>query len=466
MAAKSRVLHKMQYYLYERKGLILENVVGRFCYLWAHISIYAFYRYLIGDYYKAMIYLFRYERDVSALAGTDKLSPLFLKVHSTFLQKCVGGDQGNRALNSYVRSEESEKIRRLFRSFGLEHLVRMKYPKRVKDPGRQGDLMILKPYIDENEKGVVFVQYDEGVKRFASIFDIEELVKYYRIVVEPSTSGYQNAMFFLCYGLDADVFIEAQFEPDFQYIGRLGNNFIPVRLGAGDWTDPETFAPDENVAKKYDVVMIANWLKWKRHDLLFSAISKSKSQITRVAVIGYSIDGRTLEDVQLESEKYGVRELVDFYEKIPLNKVSEIIKESKVGVLLSPEEGANRAIYECFFSNVPVVLSDCNRGVNRDHLNSQTGMLAPDMELHEVLGYMVENYEAFRPREWADSNTGYWNSSRRLNDLIKKRALENGEKWTKDIFLKHNSPHARYKKVEEQTAADRATTHLHQFLRN
>lgn len=458
------LIGRLRYFVFERKEAVLRTWLGRCCYYSASLLLFRLYV-LRGEYYAALACLLRYERDVAGLVGEERIAASYRRVFRSFLAEHVAGPVGNRVLESFVRSPEAAAIRRLFGGFGRDNKVRMRYPKKNDDPERQGDLMVLKPCVGPNEKGILFIQYDEGVKRFAALFDIVRLARDYRFVIEPSTCGYQNPMFFLCFGLPTEVVLESQYEKDFRYIGGIGLNFLPIRLGAGDWADPDKFTDSVHDEKEYDLVMIANWLKWKRHELLFSAIARIKEDIRRVAVIGYPIDGRTVEDVRQECRRHGVEDLVEFHNRIPHGEVSAIIRKSKVGILLSREEGANRGIYECFFSGVPVILTDTNRGVNRDHLNEQTGRLAADHELPEVIRAMVHSYSRYRTRDWAVNHTGYLNSTRKLNDFFREIALAAGEEWTRDIFAKHNSPHARYKERREREAADQVCKDLERYLR-
>ncbi|KJS01688.1 MAG: hypothetical protein VR65_08035 [Desulfobulbaceae bacterium BRH_c16a] len=461
---KYEVVNRLRYLLFKNKEYFLSCYFVRLFWLVSNLIRCAYYT-LARDYYSGLGALLRYERDVTCLIGKEKLGRIYNYVARSYIRRRILKNR-NTVLTSFALSNKAQACRDLFSQFGEQHHLRMRYPKKnLNDPGRQGDLIILKPYISSREKGVLFIQYDEGVQRFTSIFNIEELAGYYRFVIEPSTSGYQNVMFFLCLGLHTDVVIEAQFEPDYKYIQEIGNNFKPIRLGAGDWADPQLFEDGTGVKKEYDVVMIANWLSWKRHDLFFESISKIKNDVQKVAVIGYPIDGRTLEDVQKDCRKYDVENIVDFFERIPSKQVGEILRKSKSGILLSKDEGANRGIYECFFSGVPIILTSENRGVNRDHINEHVGLLASDKDLPKAILHMVNNYKSFKPREWALNNTGYLHSTQKLNTFLKDLALSDGEKWTQDIFTKHNSPHARFAYEEEQEQADASVAHLKQFLR-
>ncbi len=462
---KTSSTSRFRYFLFERKEKLLSLFLVRWMWLLVALLRFFYHTTWSKDYYRALEALLRYERDISCLVGVNKLGKIYIFISKKYMKYAIRSDN-DLVLSSFVSSERAQICRDLFISFGADHLVRMKYPKKnLNDPGRQGDLIVLKPYIGPQEKGVLFIQYDEGVQRFASLFVIEKLAQYYRFVIEPSTSGYQNSMFFLCLGLNTEVIIEAQYEPDYEYIKGIGNSFNPIRLGAGDWADPALFQDGTDVPKEYDVVMIANWLSWKRHDLFFKSLASIRTHINKVAVIGYPIEGRTLNDVKKECSKYGVDDLVDFFERIPPKQVGEILRKSKTGILLSKDEGANRGIYECFFSGVPIILTSENRGVNRDHVNGMVGLIASDTELPNVIVKMVNEYQSFSPREWALKNTGYVNSTRKLNTYLKELSLAAGEEWTSDIFTKHNSPHARFAYPEEQRQADEAVTHLTSFLR-
>ena len=68
--------------------------------------------------------------------------------------------------------------------------------------------------------------------------------------------------------------------------------------------------------KEYDVIMIASWLKLKRHELLFKSIAKIKRSVRKVVLVGYPASDRTIRNVIRDSDKYNVTHLIQFYEKI------------------------------------------------------------------------------------------------------------------------------------------------------
>jgi hypothetical protein len=133
--------------------------------------------------------------------------------------------------------------------------------------------------------------------------------------------------------------------------------------------------------------------------------------------------------------------------------------------MLTLREGANKGIYECFFSGVPVVISDRNIGVNREHINQNTGLAAGDENLPQKILYLLDNIHRYAPHEWALRTTGYKNSTRLLNDCLKICAARDGEEWTQDIYAKKNDTNARYVFDTDRVAADRAIMHLRGLLR-
>jgi glycosyltransferase involved in cell wall biosynthesis len=418
---------------------------------------------LRGDRFKAADAALAYRRMLST--RTPGAPPAWIRrVEAVILQGCTSR-QGNDLLRSYLGSREAEGYRKEFWSYGVAHVTSLKYPRAEDRPEREGDLVLLKPSSGPDEKGVLLVEYNDGLRKFASLYDLHRLAAHYRFVLEPGWWGYQRACILMFLGLPTDVIVEAQYQPDHRYVSGLGHNLHAIDLGFGDWVDPDTFSFSPTVAKIYDVVMIANWLRLKRHERLFEALSRIRHHVSRVALVGYPAGSRTLADVRAEAERHGVWDMLDVHEQVPPEKVSEVLQQSKVCVMLTRREGANRAIYESFFSNTPVIVSNANVGVNRRHVNDCTGVFASDDELSDSISFMVKNYARYHPRAWATANTGYKNSTHRLNQCLKALATAQGERWSQDIYYRKNTPNAMYAYDHERLAAREALPELGRFLR-
>jgi glycosyltransferase involved in cell wall biosynthesis len=418
-----------------------------------------------GNTYAAHAATLRYERLAASVEGW-RVSPIIERINSDLIASIKKRIGENPLVTAYAACPEASRYREEFRSYGWEHQVRLRYPRENDEPGRQGDLLVLKPHMSVQEKGVLLIQYNDAFNKFVSIYDLNRVAECYRIVLEPSTWGYSDPAILFFLNAPTNVIVQAQSAPDFQYIQSLAANLIPLRMGAGDWIDEDRFQTMPCSEKIYDIVMVASWQRIKRHELLFDAVRKCGNIVKKIALIGYPSSGRTKEDIVREARKHGVEARIDIFEGISRADVSRIIGQSKIGVMLTIREGANKGIYECIFSGVPVVISERNIGVNREHINRHTGLVAGDDDLSEKLASLLNGIHCYSPRDWALSATGYRISTRRLNDCLKDCGTRNGEQWTQDIYAKKNDTNARYVRDKDRIAADRAIAHLRGFLRN
>jgi glycosyltransferase involved in cell wall biosynthesis len=354
----------------------------------------------------------------------------------------------NRLRLEFVRSRKARELRRLYGSFPAEHRVRLRLPRPDPDPERQGDLVVLKPYDEATgERGVLMVMYGEAMEAMAAVFDLGALASRYQIVLEPSSWGYQEAKLFTYLGSDLDVLVQSPRRADFEFVERLATNLVPTRVGAGEWVDPATFRPRAAGAEAaYDVVMLAAWDPLKRHEVFFRAAARLKRErrrALRFALIGYRL-GWARSQVEALVRRYGLEQDCSVYERIPHAEVARVVADSKVSLLLSRHEGANRGIYESMFCGTPVVVYRHQCGVNLDHVNARTGLLADDDALADAITYVLEHPGEFDPRGWATENVGYANATRTVNAALRDMARRRGLTWTRDIAAKKNAPNLRY----------------------
>lgn len=353
----------------------------------------------------------------------------------------------NRLRLEFVRSTRAQELRKLYGSFPPEHRVRLRFPN-DDDPERQGDLIVLKPY-DEvtGERGVLMLMYSEAVLAMAAMYDLGALASRYMFVLEPSSWGYQDVRFLFYLGSDLDVLIQSPRRADFGFVESLQTNLVPVAVGAGEWVDPGVFRPREPGREaKYDVVMVSAWDPLKRHEVFFRAAAQRKQKgerPLRFALIGYPM-GWTREAIEKLLRKYNLESDCDIFEMIPHAQVARIVADSKVFLLLSLREGANRAIYESMFCDTPIIVYRHQCGVNLDHVNKRTGLLADDDELGKAINYLLDHRDEFDPRQWALENAGYRNATQTINAALRQMSERRGLAWTKDIVEKKSAPELRY----------------------
>lgn len=389
-----------------------------------------------------------------------------LMEEACFQGGALGPISTNRLLAQYVKSSEANGIRRQFAPFPVADKVRLRYPRTDDDPERQGDLILLKEPALANEKGVIFVKYSEAFRRLASMFDLARLAESYQIVLEPSWWGYQDATFWMYLGCDLDAVVLAQRKPDFDFIRGLATNLVPVRLGAGDWVDGDTFQPLEDADRDFDVVMVAGWSPMKRHETLFRALrelARREARELRVALIGYP-QGWPRAKIESLMNKYGVSRQCIMFEQIPHDEVARIVARAHVSVVLSRREGANKALYESLFCDTPVILLRDQRGVNLDHITPEIGLFTDEEGLGQSLLAVVDSPGRFRPRAWAMAHTGWRRSTEILNELLRDLAQRRGLPWSCDIEPKKNAPNLRYTREGVYRRFDGAYAGLEEYL--
>jgi glycosyltransferase involved in cell wall biosynthesis len=383
-------------------------------------------------------------------------------LHATGIAPGGCGSLGkNRILAAFLRSPDARAAADQYLRHGLELASLMKFPRVPDEVSRQGNLVMLKPFDPQTrEKGVLYLQYTESIRSFVGLFDLVRLAGQFRLVLEPSTWGYQDESYLLLVGSELEVVVQAQDEIDHAYVASLGSNLHPIRLGAGDWIDPQTFAADSAAEKEFDFVMVASWAPLKRHRTFFAALATADLRDARVALVGYPWEGHTRSEIEGLARRFGLRR-VAIFERIPRIQVADVLRRSKVGVMLSRREGANRGLYECLFCDVPVLMSSSNRGVNKAAINAHTGRLFEEGMLPAALVQMLKSYLSFSPRAWALENTGRLQAWKVLDAKLKVLAESRGETYLQPLAQHTSAPGAVF--VREADRA-RMAQHSRQLL--
>ncbi|KAA3628661.1 MAG: glycosyltransferase [Proteobacteria bacterium] len=313
------------------------------------------------------------------------------------------------------------------------------------------DLIVLKSPTS-GEKGVILLKYGRTFEAMFAIFDVGALMERYQFVLEPCWAGYCDPAILMYFAPGHPVFIQVFTDEDYQFIKEIGPPFVPVRLGPADWVDTVLFAPKEATTKHYDLVMVANWARHKRHALLFQALRKIKDREIQVLLVGFPWGGRTAEDIRREAHRGKPANIhIKIVERVPQNVLARYLQESRIFVFLSRKEGDNKALVEAMFADLPAIVFDKTIGGARSRINTHTGLLSSEDDLPNKIVYMLDHYQQFSAREWAVRNTGSEMATKKLSDVIKITVTEAGGKYSHAIAEKVNAPNLAYKNQEERT---------------
>jgi glycosyltransferase involved in cell wall biosynthesis len=307
---------------------------------------------------------------------------------------------------------------------------------------------ILKPYLNPNEKGVVFISFEgQWVKLLGQ--KTREFSERYTVVVAPSSSPHNFVNYVFPHAYPEPIFTLISNALDLDVLPRVSSRLIVVPLYASHWVNPDLYQPLPKADRPYDLIMVASWGKVKRHHLFFSALRSMPKEL-RVLLVGQDQEGRTADTIREMARWYGVADRFTILSNQPFREVTKLFCQARASVVLSKREGSCVVVAESMFADAPVaLLQDAVIG-SRVFINEQTGRFVDERNLARELIDFVRNADSYQPRAWAEQNISCWRSTQILNDILKQHALKNGQSWTQDIAPLQWSPDPRPARSEDR----------------
>jgi glycosyltransferase involved in cell wall biosynthesis len=305
--------------------------------------------------------------------------------------------------------------------------------------------IVLKRYVSEREKGVVFVSFDNQMARLAKARNLRQFAERYTLVLSPSWSPPHSIASYLFPRLYPDpIFCLISNPRDLDIFPRISDRYRMVPLYASSWFDPRKYAAVAAAEKDIDILMVANFGKFKRHHAFFAAL-RNLPHDYRILLVGQNERGRTKETVLSEAAAFGVRDRFEIRQDVPYQELQELMARARTSLVLSRREGSCVVVVESMFANTPVaVYEDAEMG-SRVFINDRTGRLLKHNNLAAQLRDFVESSAQYEPRKWVMENgVDCVASSRILNQVLKEHALSSGDEWTEDIATLRWRPDPQY----------------------
>jgi hypothetical protein len=309
---------------------------------------------------------------------------------------------------------------------------------------------ILKPFVSPNERGVIYISFEDQWVKLLGLANLAEFAKRYTIVIGPSSSPHNlvNYVFPAAY---PEPYLTLISNPhDCEVLPRVSERMTIVPLYASNWVNPDLYEPLPRSERIHDLIMVASWGKVKRHQALFAAMH-SMPRDMRVLLVGQDQEGRTAETIGALADWYGVRERVTILSDQPYAAVAKLFCQAKTSVVLSKREGSCVVVTESMFADTPVaVLRGAELG-SRVFVNDETGRLLDERTLARDLTDFVQNADGYQPRAWAERHISCYRSSQILNDALKQHALTHGQAWTQDIVPMQRTPNPSAARPDDRT---------------
>jgi glycosyltransferase involved in cell wall biosynthesis len=316
--------------------------------------------------------------------------------------------------------EERVEWDRYFRDFDIGQKA-LTTSLLLKEPGPGG------------EKGVLYSSFEYNWMRLVVHYDARRFFDQYYLVGASSWSPMDYASLANLAGLSPDpVFIGVSNVTDVADCQVMAPAIQALPLMACDWINPAYYTPRARSEREIDILMVANWMPFKRHWLLFEALKDMRRDL-RVVLIGRNGPGRTEKELRAEARAHGARQDIEYLTDVGIEEVTAHQCNARVAVLLSQREGSCVSTTECFFAGTPVaMMRDAHVG-SKAYINERTGILMARRGLARTLSRFLEESDRFTPRAWAEERITCFDSSRRLNQILRAHARRSGQPWTRDI---------------------------------
>lgn len=293
---------------------------------------------------------------------------------------------------------------------------------------------VIKPYVCPSEKGVLLVSFENQLRSLLDSGLIDKVLEHYHIVFIPSWTGlYSPELFRLASLADKEpVFVMPVHSHERALVETLGENFHPLPFNAASWVNA-SFFEGEPLERDIDCLMVANFASFKRHWLLFKALSGLPKNITATCV-GVPLGTRTADSIRQEAREYGVENRVTVIEDPSQEELRRYFRRAKMFCAMSFREGSFISVAESLMAGTPVLMFRNAHIGTRSLINHHTGALVGSVSdlRQKIIDFVsFSEHEAVR-RTSVDTISAQANS-RKLNEMLRDWSASSGKTWSQDL---------------------------------
>lgn len=282
------------------------------------------------------------------------------------------------------------------------------------------------------ERGVLLTSFEPELAKLARYARLPDITASYDIAFLATWHPfYSMPLYQYVARAPRRMFLMPSSASDYELCRHRHEDVVAFPFQSSSWVNPDFYAPPPR--KDIDIIMVANFSRYKRHWHLFRALRDLPRRL-RVVLVGIRIDNRTKETLLEEATAFGVADRLEIHEGPPDEVVSDLLSRAKIFLALSAKEGSYISIAESLFSGTPVgVYRDAVIG-SKDYINEHTGTL---LDSREPLAPQIESFldraKSYSPQAWAIANISARVNGARLNELLRAQATNDGGPWSRDI---------------------------------
>lgn len=277
-----------------------------------------------------------------------------------------------------------------------------RYGRGAAEGGTLGKSLLLRAPTDA-QPGVMMVWFEYDLLTLLSAPQLSELLARYRIVFCGSWSPPYYPALWSIPKENRPAFLAGLSHPDdAPRLRSLGLDLEILPLYMSSWQNPDDFHPLPASAREVDLVMVANWARFKRHWLLFDALRRLRRPEIRCVLIGQPEQGRGVAELRREAEAFGVAGQITFLDRLPVDEVWGWLARARASLVCSRREGSCVVVAESLMADTPVgLLAGADIG-SRRFIGPETGrFLEEGPRFASQLAAFLEEHASFRPRDWA-----------------------------------------------------------------
>ena len=216
-----------------------------------------------------------------------------------------------------------------------------------------------------------------------------------------------------------------------------------------DWISPSSHLPKPFGERRIDLLMVANWGRFKRHWEFFEILAQLPADLN-VHLIGQPAEGRDSNFIRQLARLKGVPQQLTIHERLPIHEVAALQADARVSVIMSRREGCCVAAVESLMAGCALVMRDDAHVGPVEYINPQTGTRLRPGHLAEDLQNLLRRAHEVQSRQWCLQNACGDISWRKLNHLLRDHEIASAHPWTQDLAMPSWRPHPTFRHAEEQ----------------
>lgn len=313
--------------------------------------------------------------------------------------------------------------------------------------------IVLKGHAAGGEKGALLMTFEYNWARLILGMSPEELAWFsanYNLILSASWSPTDYAILALVLAsVPGRVFVQSCNYQECALIEDFHPRLKCLATLPCDWINPGEYTAKPHDQRSIDILMVANWGKFKRHWEFFEVLAHLPESLN-VVLIGQHSGARDKAFMEGLAREYGVRQRLTIYESIPIEQVNALQCDAKVSLIMTRREG-------CCVAAVESLMAGCALAMREDahvgpvaYINGRTGRRLRPGQLAADLASLLQESSRLDPHGWCLENACNQRSHRLLNDLLRDHEKAEGRPWTKDIVMPRWHPHPTFARPAEQ----------------